>query len=132
MYTQLSRKWQSLKIIKVIDNLINSLFSAGNEDSRKIRAIKCTLNGNNARYCRNHMDSNDQQSTFLCCEYLRLNFLCFHYYQGILRVCVTHESKIDANIYEYHSFFINTRHWLIEEHFLWIPFSFGQGEKTYF
>ena len=64
MYTQLSRKWQSLKIIKVIDNLINSLFSAGNEDSRKIRAIKCILNENNARYCRNHMDLNDQQSTF--------------------------------------------------------------------
>ena len=33
-------------------------------DSRKIRAIKCILNENNARYCRNHMDLNDQQSTF--------------------------------------------------------------------
>ena len=66
---------------------------------------------------------------FLCWEYLRLNFLCRYSYQGILRVCVTSQWKIDANIYEYHSFFINTRHWLIEEHFLWIPFNFGQGEK---
>ena len=59
------------------------------------------------------MDLNDQQSTFLCWEYLRLKkpILGFHYYQGILRVCVTREWKIGANIYTYHFFFINTRHW---------------------